>query len=129
MPPELGSEHGHTSGIVPAKETSSFFGEPLLYKKSHFIKKMIIEFSCGDEQVIIKSNVMYFYSKTHKHIHITGGGLMPTYKKYGAKAGDVLLFWRSASDYTLYKVILIKQESDEWEKIKNLIRAKGGFIK
>ena len=32
---ELGA--GHTSGIVPTSETSAFFGDPILYKKSHKI--------------------------------------------------------------------------------------------
>ena len=126
---ELGSEHGHTSGIVPTTDTRSFFGEPLLYKKSHFIKKMVIDFSYGREHIILKANVMYFFSKTHKHVHITGGGLMPAYKRYGAKEGDVLLFWKSMYDPSAYRAQLVKQNSKKWDKIKNFVDKKGGFIK
>ena len=62
---------GHTSGIVPGVEIESYFGVP--YKEeSHLIKRIKIEFWHENKNTTIETNVNYFHSKTHNHIHLTG---------------------------------------------------------
>lgn len=121
---ELGA--GHTSGIVPVKETQEFFGTPIK-RESHLIKTIVIEFWCGDKSKIIKTHVNYFVSETHKHIHLTGN-ILPTYKQFGAKAGDVLLFWRSEEDSNLYRADLIKQGTKTWDNLKGNFAGAGGKL-
>lgn len=120
---ELG-EMSHTSGIVPTKSTENFFGEPLV-QKSHKIKTIVIELSSGETSEIIKTNVNYFFSKTHRHIHLTGS-LMPSYKKMGAKEGDILLFWKSLDDPNMFKAELIKQNTARWGVLNHYFKSKGG---
>ena len=121
---ELGA--GHTSGIVPVKETQAFFGAPIK-QGSHLIKTIVIEFWCGDKSKIIKTHVNYFVSETHKHIHLTGN-ILPTYKQFGAKAGDILLFWRSEEDPNLYRADLIKQGTPAWDELKGNFVEPGGIL-
>ena len=121
---ELGA--GHTSGIVPAQKTQSFFGVPLS-DTSHLIKTIVIEFWCDKRIQIIKTHVNYFKSDTHKHIHLTGN-IMPAYKKEGASKGDVLLFWKSKEDQTMFKVELVKQNTPRWNEIKDNFKHVGGKL-
>lgn len=120
---ELG-EVSHTSGIVPTKNTEKFFGEPLV-QKSHKIKTIVIELWSGVNSEIIKTNVNYFFSKTHRHIHLTGN-LMPSYKKMGAKEGDIMLFWKSLDDPNMFKAELIKQNTARWGVLNHYFKSKGG---
>ena len=121
---ELGA--GHTSGIVPVKSTETFFGAPI-QEGSHQIKTIVIEFWYGLQSNIIKTHVMYFVSKTHRHIHLTGN-LYPAYKRFDAKAGDVLLFWRSADDPEFYRAELIKQGTARWAALQNNFTKEGGIL-
>lgn len=120
---------GHTSGIVPTKETQEYFGEPN-EENTHTIKEIDIDFWCGENNESIKTNVMYYVSSTHKHIHLTGN-LMPTYLKYGAELGDVLVFWKSKDDDTKFKAELIKPGSERWDEIEasDDFPRRGGFLK
>jgi len=112
---ELGAA-GHTSGIVPAKETQRYFGKPLK-KESHKISTVFIDFWYGNKHRTIKTNVNYFHTKTHDHIHLTGN-LMPEYKKYGARKGDIVVFWKSEEDDTQFIAELIKPGTARWDEIK-----------
>jgi hypothetical protein len=121
---------GHTYGIVPARETSSYFGESDA-NESHLIKEITIEFWCGDRTETIKTNVNWFVSSTHHHIHITGN-LLAAYQKYDAQPGDVLVFWRSVEDDKIFKAELIKPGSERWDLIlakNNSFPRVGGFLK
>lgn len=123
---ELGA--GHTSGIVPAKETESYFGVPK-QESSHLITKIFIDFWAGDKSKIITVNVTFFKSSTHRHIHLTGN-LLPVYKGAGAEVGDVVVFWKSQVDPNTFKAELIKQGSERWNEAggdKSFSKA-GGFI-
>ena len=114
---------GHTYGIVPTKETQDYFGIPQK-DESHLMKEIDIDFWCGDQHETIKTNVNYFVSKTHHHIHLTGN-LLPTYMKYGAQLGDIIVFWKSKSDENRFMVELIKPGSKRWDTID----AEGDFPK
>ena len=118
---ELGA--GHTSGIVPAKETQSYFGKPIK-KESHRIQTIFIDFWHEKKHNTIKTNVNYYYSKTHDHIHLTGN-LMPEYEKYGAQKGNIVVFWKSADDESQFIAELIEPGSARWDEI----RYKGKFPK
>lgn len=124
---ELGA--GHTSGIVPTKDTQSYFGEPEK-EESYILKEIDIELWSGSEVENIKTNVMYYVSSTHKHIHLTGN-LMPAYLKMGAELGDILVFWKSTEDDTKFKAELIKPSSERWDEIEagDDFPRRGGFIK
>lgn len=112
---ELGA--GHTAGIVPTKEVEAYFGNPLK-KESHKIKTIAIEFWFGNKSKIIKTNVNYFLSDTHDHVHLTGN-LAPAYSAFGAEVGDIVVFWKSVDDDTNFKAELIKQNSERWHQIKS----------
>jgi len=120
---------GHTSGIVPTRDTQEYFGRPK-EENTHTIKEIAIEFFGGEDVENIKTNVMYYVSSTHKHIHLTGN-LMPTYLKYGAEPGDILVFWRNKTDDTRFKTELIKPGSERWDKIEasDDFPQKGGYLK
>lgn len=113
---ELGA--GHTSGIVPTVDTQPYFGTPQK-TESHLIKKIFIEFWIGRTSKIITTNVNYFKSDTHDHIHLTGN-LLPAYKAGGASVGDVLVFWKSVEDENSFKAELIKSGSVRWAMIREL---------
>ncbi|MBI2572226.1 HNH endonuclease [Candidatus Woesearchaeota archaeon] len=122
---ELGA--GHTSGIVPTVETQPYFGTPQK-AESHLIKKIFIEFWIGKKSKIITTNVNYFKSDTHDHIHLTGN-LLPTYKAGGASVGDILVFWKSIEDENSFKAELIKLGSARWKMIEGQgLPSAGGFI-
>lgn len=115
---------GHTSGIVPTRETQSYFGSSDK-EESHLLKEIDIEFWSGDSKEIIKVNVMLYVSATHKsQIHITGN-LLPTYMKFGAQPGDIIVFWKSVNDENKFKAELIKTGSERWD----LIDIEGDFPK
>jgi 5-methylcytosine-specific restriction protein A len=126
---ELG--RGHTSGIVPAKETERYFGTPRS-RTSHTIKKIVVEFWHGGKNSTIETNVNYFHSATHKHIHITGGRLMSLYRQIGGVVGDAVVFWKMPDDDNHFKAELIKRNSTRWAEIdafnRNFARDKGGHI-
>jgi hypothetical protein len=113
---ELGTG-GHTSGIVPATETQEYFGTPR-QDESHLINVINIEFWFGNKSKDIKTNVNYFSSSTHHHIHLTGN-LLPTYKTFGAEIGDIVVFWKSEEDPLFFKAELIKKDSERWDEIDN----------
>lgn len=120
---------GHTSGIVPTRETQDYFGMPNK-EESHLIKTLDIEFWSGDDHENIKTNVNYFVSNTHHHIHLTGN-LLPTYMKYGAQLGDILVFWKSDSDENKFNAELVKPGSERWDMIDSEgdFPKYGGFLK
>jgi len=120
---ELGA--GHTSGIVPTTDTQPYFGIPRTNEK-HLIHRIIIEFWHADQSKIITTNVNYFKTDTHNHIHLTGN-LMPAYKSVGAAIGDFLIFWKSKSDEKLFKAELIKHGSPQAASL-GLGDAAGGKI-
>lgn len=124
---ELGTG-GHTSGIVPSTETQEYFGTPK-QDESHLINIINIEFWFGNKSKDIKTNVNYFSSSTHHHIHLTGN-LLPTYKAFGAEVGDIVVFWKSADDPLFFKAELIKSDSERWKDINdgNFSPKAGGFI-
>jgi hypothetical protein len=107
---ELGA--GHTSGIVPTTDTQGYFGVPKS-SESHLISKIVIEFWSGNKSKIITTNVNYFKSDTHDHIHLTGN-LLPTYKDFGAEVGDIIVLWKSKNDETYFKGELIKKNTPRW---------------
>ena len=122
---ELGA--GHTSGIVPTVDTQPYFGVPKK-AESYPIKKIFIEFWVGRSSKIITTNVNYFKTDTHNHIHLTGN-LFPAYKDGGASVGDILVFWRSVEDENSFKAELIKPDSARWTAITGIgCPATGGFI-
>jgi 5-methylcytosine-specific restriction enzyme A len=122
---ELGA--GHTSGIVPVVETQPYFGTPQKVE-SHLIKKIFIEFWADNKSKIITTNVNYFKSGTHDHIHLTGN-LLPAYKAGGATVGDILVFWRSSEEENTFTAELIKPGSSRWTEIKEKdFPSAGGFI-
>lgn len=127
---ELGA--GHTGGIVPTRETQDYFGISDKME-SHLIKKINVEFWCGDEKQDLETNLMFYYSETHNgHIHITEN-LLPVYLKYGAQLGDILVFWKSKKDENKFIAELIKPGSERWDEIElsedeNFPKA-GGFLK
>lgn len=123
---ELGA--GHTSGIVPVKTTQNYFGKPNV-NRTHRIKTIVIEFWFDKITETIKTNVNYFHSDTHEHIHLTGN-IMPTYTKYGASVGDIIVFWKSKLDENNFKAELIKKNSNRWNEIFPKINSSipGGFI-
>lgn len=122
---ELGA--GHTSGIVPTVDTQPYFGTPQS-AESHLIKRIFIEFWVGRKSKIITTNVNYFKSDTHDHIHLTGN-LLPAYKAGGAVVGDVLVFWKSIEDESSFKAELIKHGSARWAMITEPgFPATGGYI-
>ncbi|MCL4363220.1 hypothetical protein M1439_02100 [Candidatus Marsarchaeota archaeon] len=127
---ELGS--GHTSGIVPAKDTESYFGTARS-KTSHTIKKIVVEFWHGGKNNTIETNVNYFHSRTHDHFHITGGRLMTTYRSIGGVVGDAVIFWKSPDSENHYEAELVKKHSPRWAEIegsnRNFSRKVGGYIK
>ncbi len=120
---------GHTSGIVPTKETQDYFGVPQK-DESHLMKEIDIDFWCGDQHENIKTKVNYFVSSTHHHIHLTGN-LLPAYMRYGAQLGDILVFWKSVSDENRFKAELIKPGSERWDEIETEgdFPKYGGFLK
>jgi hypothetical protein len=120
---ELGAKAGHTSGIVPTKETQPYFGKPLR-KESHRIRIIFIDFWYGKKHRTITTNVMYYHSKTHDHIHMTGN-IMPEYKTYGAQKGNIVVFWKSMDDDSQFIAELIEPGSTRWSEIKH----KGKFPK
>ena len=124
---ELGA--GHTSGIVPTRETQDYFGSSNR-NESHLIKEITVEFWCGENKESIKTNVMFYVSNTHRHIHLTGN-LMPIYMKFGAELGDILVFWKCEENDTLFKAELIKPGSERWDMIESSddFPRKGGFLK
>ncbi len=125
---ELGA--GHTSGIVPTRETQNYFGSSD-QEKTHLLKEINLEFWSGENVEMLKTNVMFYVSNTHiGQIHITGN-LMPVYMKAGAQLGDILVFWKSANDECLFKVELIKPGSDRWDEIESTedFPKRGGFLK
>ena len=115
---------GHTSGIVPTRETQDYFG--IADKnETHLLKEIEIEFWSGEDMENIKSNVMVYVSATHKgQIHITDN-LLPTYMKFGAQLGDIIVFWKSANNEQKFKAELIKPGSERWD----LIEIEGDFPK
>lgn len=122
---ELGA--GHTSGIVPVSETQPYFGRPKT-SESHLIKKIFIEFWSGDKSKIITTNVNYFKSGTHDHIHLTGN-LLPAYKSAGAKVGDILIFWKSKTDENSFKAELVKQDTPRGKTIDSkFFSLPGGYM-
>ncbi|MDP3993441.1 MAG: HNH endonuclease [bacterium] len=125
---ELGKA-SHTSGIVPTRITTRYFGIPRL-KKTHTINRISIEFWYENKSTFITTNVNYHEAETHqKQIHLSGN-LFPTYKKFGAEQGDIVVFWRSADGDKLFKAELIKQNSSRWKQIKSRrhFPGSGGFI-
>lgn len=106
---------GHTSGVVPTVNTQPYFGTPQR-TESHLLRKIFIEFWIGKRSKIITTNVNYFKSGTHDHIHLTGN-LLPAYKAGGASVGDVLVFWKSNADENYFKAELIKPKSVRWMMI------------
>ena len=121
---------GHTSGIVPTRETQEYFGISSK-QETHLLKEVEIEFWSGDSKKTVKTNVNYFVSETHQHIHITGGNLFTTYMNYGAQLGDIIVFWKSESSENLFKAELIKPGSERWDMIdaEEDFPRYGGFIK
>lgn len=124
---ELGTA-GHTSGIVPTKKTASYFGEKK-DTKSHLVQTVKLEFWYLNYSTTIKTNVNYFKSKSHDHIHLTGN-LLPMYKKFNAKPNDLVLFWRSKADSSYFKAELIKQGDARWHDLKkqNNLKEVGNFV-
>jgi len=125
---ELGA--GHTSGIVPTRETQDYFGT---YEKNEtqLLKEIELEFWSGEESEVIKSNVMLYVSATHNsHLHITGN-LLPTYMKFGAQLGDIIVFWKSKEDENKFKAELIKPGSERWDMIdvEGNFPNYGGYLK
>ena len=126
---ELGT-NSHTSGIVPTKETESYFGVSATEMTGR-IQTINIEFWYKDNSKIIKTHVNFHKSKTHNHPHLTGN-LLPTYKSFGAKKGDILVFWALKEDPTYFKAELIKPGESRWEEItksNNNFPKPGGFLK
>lgn len=122
---ELGA--GHTSGIVPTTDTQPYFGKPKTVE-SHLIKKIFIDFWYGNKSKIITTNVNYFKSDTHDHIHLTGN-LLPVYKSAGAQVGDILIFWKSKTDENSFKAELVKPDSPRGKTInKKVFSSAGGLI-
>jgi 5-methylcytosine-specific restriction protein A len=111
-PSEIGA--GHTSGIVPTKNTQDYFGVPS-QDTTQLISKIFLELWDNDRSKIIAVNVNYFKSTTHNHIHLTGN-LLPAYKSAGAEVGDVLVFWKSSLDPLSFQVELIKKNSKRWNE-------------
>ena len=125
---ELGA--GHTSGVVPTRETQDYFGVSEK-NETQLLKEIDVEFWSGETHESIKTNVMFYVSDTHHgQIHITGN-LMPTYLRYGAQLGDIIVFWKSVDKDTLFKVELIKPGSDRWDQIdaSDDFPRRGGFLK
>jgi len=123
---ELGTA-GHTSGIVPVKNTQLYFGLPR-QDSSHLMRKIFVEFWGNNKSKIIVVNVNYFKSETHDHIHLTGN-LFPAYRDSGAEVGDVLVFWKSIIDSSSYKAELIKQGSKRWNMAgKSAFQKTGGTV-
>lgn len=125
---ELGA--GHTSGIVPTRETQNYFGASEK-NETYLLKEINVEFWSGEDNESIKTNVMFYVSGTHRgQIHITGN-LMPMYMKFGAQLGDIIVFWKSANNENLFKVELIKPGSDRWDQIEGSddFPRRGGFLK
>lgn len=121
---------GHTSGIVPTRETQDYFGTSDK-NQTHLLKEIEIEFWSGDQSETIKSNVMLYVSATHRgHVHITGN-LLPTYMKFGAQLGDIIVFWRSANDDTKFKAELVQPGSERWDliDIEEGFPRNGGYLK
>jgi 5-methylcytosine-specific restriction protein A len=122
---ELGA--GHTSGIVPTTDTQSYFGEKQK-AESHLIKKIFIDFWYENKSKIITTNVNYFKSGTHDHIHLTGN-LLPAYKSAGAEVGDLLIFWKSKTDENSFKAELVKPDSVRGKMLdKKFFNVAGGFL-
>ena len=125
---ELGA--GHTSGIVPTRETQDYFG--IADKnETHILKEIQIEFWYGEDMEEIKSNVMVYISNTHNgHIHITGN-IFPAYMKFGAELGDIIVFWKSSTDENQFKAELIKPGSERWDliDIEGDFPKNGGYLK
>jgi hypothetical protein len=98
--------------------------------ETHLLKEINIEFWSGDEKENIKTNVNYFVSNTHQHIHLTGN-LLPTYMKYGAQPGDIVIFWKSKENENAFKAELVKPGSERWDMIdvEGDFPKYGGFLK
>ncbi len=122
---ELGA--GHTGGIVPIKETEGYFGK----LSENETKTALIEFWFEEKSKTFKTHIIYYYSPpTHDHYHITGN-IFPAYKNFGAKKGDLIVFWRNLADESRFKAELIKESSDRWNQIKSKGKfpSAGGLIK
>jgi 5-methylcytosine-specific restriction protein A len=106
---ELG-EAGHTSGIVPTKETKDYFST------STEATQIFVDFWSDDHSSIFKVNVNYHDTATHRdQIHLTGN-LLPAYRRLGAEKGDVMIFWRSDDDPRSFKAELVRRGSARWEE-------------
>lgn len=122
---ELGK--GHTSGIVPSKNTAGYFGTPLK-EETHLIQEILVDFSHEEKSEVFLVNVTFFKSETHEHVHLTGN-LFKAYKRAGAVEGDILVFWKSKHDPALFKAELIKQGTKRWEDAGlSSLKGAGGLL-
>lgn len=122
---ELG--RGHTSGIVPAKETHAYFEVP---RSKDAAKTFYVEFWADGASIHLVTTGHYFIYSTHDHPHITGN-ILPAYKAAGAQIGDYIVFWKSKNNSSRFKAELIKAGSARYlEAVSNgsNLSKPGGFL-